>query len=321
MNMPQVSAVIPTRNRSDLVQRAVRSALNQTVRDIEVIVVIDGPDEATEISLAKMADKRIKVIALEQSVGGSEARNIGVRAASAAWIAFLDDDDEWMPKKIERQVKVAADTMSPYVLVCSRMIARLPGGEYIWPRRLPESNEHISEYLFCRKGLSFGDGFLQTSSFFSSRSMCIEIPFQKGLQRFQDADWLLRACTHPSVRLQVIEEPLVIYYIGVSANAVSRKPDWEYLYHWALSNRNLFTDRAFAFFLATQCIPRARKQREPFRVFVSILKECIFRGSPTVNCVLSGIVFWFVPEHARHMARDVAASVKRLFGKRTSKRT
>ena len=319
MSVPKVSAVIPTRNRSDLVQRAVRSALNQTLSDIEVIVVIDGPDKATERSLMDISDKRVRVIALDQSVGGSEARNIGVRAALAPWVAFLDDDDEWMPEKIECQLKVASDVQNSHVLVCSRMIVRFPGVEYIWPRRLPAKDEDISEYLFCRNGLTFGEGFLQTSSFFASRSMCVEIPFQRGLQRFQDTDWLLRVCAHPLVQLQVIEKPLVIYYIGESANAVSRKPDWEYLYRWAKANRNLFTNRAFSFFLATQCIPRAAKQREPFKVFLSIFKECTLHGAPTVNCVFACIIFWFVPGRARHVIRDASGAVKRLFIRNSTK--
>ena len=80
---PQVSVVIPTRKRPDLVVRAVKSALAQTLADIEVIVVIDGSDRATEQALAAIDDGRLTIICNEVPVGGSEARNVGIRKSRA----------------------------------------------------------------------------------------------------------------------------------------------------------------------------------------------------------------------------------------------
>src|SRR6267378_4252792 len=101
--MVLVSAVIPTRGRPELLLRAVRSVLAQTLREIEAVVVIDGQDPATEQAMETLArkDSRVRVIALPTSTGGSAARNRGVAEASGEWIAFLDDDDEWMPGKVE----------------------------------------------------------------------------------------------------------------------------------------------------------------------------------------------------------------------------
>jgi glycosyltransferase involved in cell wall biosynthesis len=70
---PTVSVVIPTRNRAALVGRAVHSALAQTLANIEVIVVIDGPDLGTTAALASIVDERVRMIALDASVGGSSA--------------------------------------------------------------------------------------------------------------------------------------------------------------------------------------------------------------------------------------------------------
>jgi len=92
---PLVSVVIPTRNRPHLVTRAVHSALTQSLHKIEVIVVIDGPDESTLHILDQIDDPRLKVSMLPQHLGLSDARNTGVREARSQWIAFLDDDDEW----------------------------------------------------------------------------------------------------------------------------------------------------------------------------------------------------------------------------------
>src|SRR6267154_2040853 len=97
---PDVTVVIPTLNRPDLVTRAVRSALAQTVDTIEVLVVVDGPDDATRTTLASIPDARLRVVALPERGGAPNARNVGVSEARASWTALLDDDDEWLANKL-----------------------------------------------------------------------------------------------------------------------------------------------------------------------------------------------------------------------------
>jgi len=301
--LPLVSAVIPTHNRPQLILRAVGSVLCQTYTNIEIVVVIDGTDPATLESLSTVKDPRLRVIVLEEPVGGSEARNCGVRESCGKWIALLDDDDEWREDKIAKQLEVAEAAQSPYILVFSNTKVQFLDSVVVLPRRPLRAGEPISEYLFRRKGLSFGDGLLQTSSFFASRTMFDEVPFRKGLKLFQDTDWLLRADAHPQARIEVIPEPLVTYYMD-RQQSVSRNPDWKYLYNWAHENRQLFTERAFSFFLATACVPRAAKLREPIRVFLKLLRECAFGGSPTFNCLVICFVYWFIPGSLRRNFRE-----------------
>jgi cellulose synthase/poly-beta-1,6-N-acetylglucosamine synthase-like glycosyltransferase len=123
-----VSAVIPTRNRPELVMTAVLSTLHQSHTSIEVIVVIDGEDQATEKLLAGFEDARLQVIPLAVNVGGSEARNIGVRTANGEWIAFLDDDDEWFPHKIAMQLEAAGASEAAFPVVSSRLTVRAGAG-------------------------------------------------------------------------------------------------------------------------------------------------------------------------------------------------
>ncbi len=92
-----ISVVIPTFNRPHIVLRAVRSALNQTMKAIAVIVVVDGSDAATEQALEAIGDSRLIVRTLPHNRGAANARNAGVEEAGSKWIAFLDDDDEWHP--------------------------------------------------------------------------------------------------------------------------------------------------------------------------------------------------------------------------------
>ena len=100
-----VSAIITTHNRCDLLVRAIESVLSQTYREQECIVVDDASvDDTSEVC------KRYPVIYLqipkEESRGGNYARNLGIKASKGKYCAFLDDDDYWLPTKIEKQVEL-----------------------------------------------------------------------------------------------------------------------------------------------------------------------------------------------------------------------
>jgi glycosyltransferase involved in cell wall biosynthesis len=99
-----VSVVIPTYNRSCLVVESVASALAQTMPPAEIIVVDDGSTDDTQVQLLRFGD-RIHY-AHQQNLGVSAARNHGIRLATSRWVAFLDSDDVWHPRKLERQLEV-----------------------------------------------------------------------------------------------------------------------------------------------------------------------------------------------------------------------
>ncbi|RJP75611.1 MAG: glycosyltransferase family 2 protein [Desulfobacteraceae bacterium] len=104
--IPLVSVVIPTHNRSELLKRAVQSVLSQTWQDFEIIVVSDGSIDNTQETVASFQDDRIRFLHHPVSKGASAARNTGMKAAKSQYIAFLDDDDEWTPDKLELQMPV-----------------------------------------------------------------------------------------------------------------------------------------------------------------------------------------------------------------------
>jgi glycosyltransferase involved in cell wall biosynthesis len=112
---PLVSVVIPTRNRAHLLARTVDSVLRQTTQELEVIVVDDGSSDNSG-AVAAATDPRVVVLRNAQSAGVSAARNRGIAAARAEWIAFCDDDDLWAPTKLQEQLTAAgeADTNWAY---------------------------------------------------------------------------------------------------------------------------------------------------------------------------------------------------------------
>ena len=101
--MGKISVIIPTHNRADLLPRAIKSVQDQTRAVDEIIVVSDGSTDNTEETVKKIAeqDSRIQLIAYYPGHNGNYARNRGIEAATGEFIAFLDDDDEWLPRKTE----------------------------------------------------------------------------------------------------------------------------------------------------------------------------------------------------------------------------
>ena len=105
MSGMDVSVVIPTRNRSDLLQLALRSVLRQQNAALEAIVVDEASTDATSAVVAAFRDPRVRVIRHETPRGVASARNRGGSEARGEWLAFLDDDDLWAPDKLVRQLE------------------------------------------------------------------------------------------------------------------------------------------------------------------------------------------------------------------------
>jgi glycosyltransferase involved in cell wall biosynthesis len=136
---PSVSVVIPTHNRPHTLPRAIHSVLRQSFRDLEVIVVDDASRtlEAGMI-VAEIAanDPRITYIRREIGGGAAAARNTGIQAARGAFVAFQDDDDEWLLGKLEQQMALMERLGPECLLVAGRLLRYIPGANpkiYDWP--------------------------------------------------------------------------------------------------------------------------------------------------------------------------------------------
>ncbi len=100
---PEVSVIIPTYNRKNFIERAVKSVLKQTFKNFELVIIDDGSTDGTEEIIKKFKDKRIRYI-WQENKGPAGARNRGILEARAKYIAFLDSDDKWRRKKLEIQL-------------------------------------------------------------------------------------------------------------------------------------------------------------------------------------------------------------------------
>ena len=101
---PPVSVVIPAYNREGSIVDAIESVLAQSFGDFELVVVDDGSRDGTLAAARSVADPRLRVIAAPRNGGAATARNLGATEARGAWIAFQDSDDEWLPRKLEKQM-------------------------------------------------------------------------------------------------------------------------------------------------------------------------------------------------------------------------
>ena len=103
---PLVSVIIPTYNRGHLIKKAIKSVLNQTYKNLELIVVDDASTDNTEEIISTITNPNLIYIKQSSNLGPSVARNKGIEIAKGELIAFLDSDDQWYPEKLEKQINL-----------------------------------------------------------------------------------------------------------------------------------------------------------------------------------------------------------------------
>ena len=206
----EVSVIIPTLfQHEDGLLRAIRSASDQTSRPLEILVVDDRPTpKETHLPLGH-AGVPIRIVANDSGQHGpSAARNYGARVARGTWIAFLDDDDEWMPAKLEKQLDVIKASARPLrTIAASRAEVRAPGGTWTTPEDLPQGDEPLVDYLFRQPDLLRATSRgIATPTIVAPREVFSSIRFDEELSNWEDTDWLMRAtdagvqlCIHPGI--------------------------------------------------------------------------------------------------------------------------
>jgi glycosyltransferase involved in cell wall biosynthesis len=293
-----VSVIVPTLNRPTLVVRAVDSIRQQTCPPAEIIVVIDGPDPATREALQSMSCPSLRIIQNDASIGAADARNKGVQAATSEWVAFLDDDDEWLPTKLERQIALAETGAFTFVTCISRVMT--PRGTFFWPETPYDNGEPFADYLFDRRSVFAGAAFLQTSSFLIQRSRFEREPFQPGPH--DDWSFTLRQLAPGQGGLGTVPEPLVVHYIDERRKSLSSSSTWKTSLAWAQESRSCMTGRAYSGFCL--CVVGARAAGEgAWAAFFPLLREAVVNGTPRLRHVVAFLAFWLVPASLRRSIR------------------
>jgi len=297
-----VSAVIPTRGRPQLLARALASVAAQSHRDLEVVVVVDGPDAATQALLDGWSERPLTVVVNDPAVGGGEARNVGVRAARGRWIAFLDDDDEWVPAKIERQLATLAPLPGDEVVGFTQLITRSPAGDFVGPKEIP-GDEPFSEYLFVRSGWFKGGGRVQTSTLMARRDFLQRLPFDPVLPRYQETDWILRVAA-AGATIAMTPEPLSVWFVEEERPGITRSfaGDWRFAFRWIRDRRELMTPRAYAALMLIRVGGLAAAARDPAGARAA-WREAFRHGEPAAKDVTLFFGKWLLPPGVRRAMR------------------
>ncbi len=297
--MPLVSVVIPTFGRAELVARAVRGVLAQTLHDIEVIVVIDGDDPATVAALDAIADPRLRHIAHTEKKGAGPARDTGADASTGQWVAFLDDDDEWLPEKLEKQLAAVPDERS-VVMTLFRIVA--PVGDLIRPSLPYDDHQPIDEWLFGRHSwVRGGEAMIQTSSLMFPRALFDTLHFRDTRQH-EEWEITLRAVKQLGYRFVTVPEPLVIYYAPSGNPSLSKTYTWERSMRWIDDVGDLVTPRGYSGFALTVA-SQVNLSSGRNRAFVTLLRAAFAKGRPTPKQLFAFALIWALPHDLRRRVR------------------
>ncbi len=195
-----VSIIVPTFDRAPVLGRAIQSVLSQTYANWELHVVDDGSNDTTGTEVTGLDDPRVHYMRIEHS-GVSAARNAGIRCARHPWVAFLDSDDYWQPRKLERELE-ELDRNPSYPVVYTNEI---------WIRRgvrVNQKNRHrkYSGWVFTR---CLPLCIISPSSVLLDREILVQCGlFDETLPVCEDYDlWLRVAARFPVL---FVDEPLIV---------------------------------------------------------------------------------------------------------------
>jgi len=286
-----VSVIVPTLHRPTLLMRALASVFRQTWHELEAVVVIDGPDLDTIAILQTIHDPRLRVIVNAQSLTAAGARNAGIDQARGEWIAFLDDDDEWLPDKLAKQLAYAGDRGAALITCLSRVVT--PTASFVRPEVIYDNLLPIDEYLFDRRSPFSGRGFIQTSTYLLPRTLCVDLRFRTDTPH-DDWDFLLRLSKQNAVRVETVPEILVNLYVEDARPSLSKSGTWSASLDWAERMRPLLTPRGYSGFCLGVVAPRAAKEHAVHAPAL-VLYRAFRHGSPRLWRVAVFLGLWLMP--------------------------
>ena len=209
---PLISVVIPCYNREKVIAASVRSVLGQTYRNIEVIVVDDGSEDASVETLSEIRDDRLlPCVLFGENRGACAARNAGADLASGEYIAFQDSDDIWLPEKLEKQLAFLREGGYDMVFCALRRVNPFTGEVRILPPYDFDGSKNSHRQLLMQNCAS-------TQCIFIRREAFGRIRFDEAIKKCQDWDFAIRASA--VLKLGYMKEVLV--HAELQENSVSR---------------------------------------------------------------------------------------------------
>ena len=266
-----VGVVIPTVGRLQLA-RAIRSVLSQTYPPARIVIAVDGP-VARVNSLALPVDPRIAIVTSQLRTGVSAMRNAGIQALDSHLVALLDDDDEWLPAKLERQVQAYVEAREQGVLhpiVAARVFIQDVAGSVvaIAPIDLCQPGQAVGDYLFRRKRIRRREAMLLPSTLLFDRALALEVPFDEALLGGEDRAWLLSVSVRSDTRIFHLHEPLARY--TEHRGGKSRSLSWPASLAWLSAQEDVLSKTERAESMLCNVAPQALMAHDAWG-FVTVL--------------------------------------------------
>jgi glycosyltransferase involved in cell wall biosynthesis len=211
MTTTQVSVVIPTRNRRELLLRAVRSVLCQRDVTLSVVVVDEASTDGSAEAVRALADPRVQVVRHASPRGVSQARNTGLRQVESPWVAFLDDDDLWAPDKLSAQLE--ALRKQPRAQWACTGAVNIDSRCRILDVAYPPPDPDISGLMLTINAIPGGG-----SGVLVATELARQVGgFDEALANLADWDFYLRLCLRS--RVAAVQAPLVGYLVHTAGMA------------------------------------------------------------------------------------------------------
>jgi len=274
-----------------LLTRAIDSVLEQTLNDFELMVVNDHSTDDTESAVKRIDDARVLYLVNERTKGSAGARNTGVAKAKAEWIAFLDDDDYWLPEKLEKQYRKIKEANSELGLVYT-LLSELKDGVLI-----KRKGKIIEGWIFW--DLLFNN-YIGTASCVAIRKAAIERVggFDERFPSKVDTDLYIRIARE--YRIGSVREVLVVRDLGdsnrISINARKKL------------SANLLYYRKYHKFLVQRA---ALKSRALSNIFANALVEREWKHVIRTFPYAVAAIF-YDSNRMRYLARRTLQAIKRL---------
>ncbi|HET8636857.1 MAG TPA: glycosyltransferase [Acidobacteriaceae bacterium] len=211
----KVSVIVPSYNHEKFVANAIRSALDQTVSEIELIVIDDGSTDRSPLILDDLAhgEPRMKVVRQENS-GSHAAINHGLRLASAPWVAILNSDDEWESNRLEVMLGAAGQSGAGFLFSDTVLIDAegrpIEDRLHWWNLSQARVRQRMLEHGVV-EGLLYGNLAVSTSNFLFRRDVLEKVGWFRPFKYNLDWDFVLRCAFDAAVKVFFVHAPLLKY--------------------------------------------------------------------------------------------------------------
>lgn len=216
--MMKISIIIPAYNGERTIGKAIESVLTQSFQNFEIIVVDDGSTDNTKDVVSELINKdsRIKYLWQKNFGGPASPINEGIKISQGGYLAFLEQDDEWLPNKLEKQIDFMENRADLGIVSCGAIIKSDVSGKQ---RRFEFLKDKSSDFWF-ESMLENKNFFYNLSTLLIKRSSYQEIYFDDNLKIVTDLDFYIRMMP---TGFGVVSEPLVIYHSNQDSLSKSKK--------------------------------------------------------------------------------------------------